>query len=143
VLDILETLVLSAVLFLGIQPDLSSHPRGWRKHVTFRRSGELVVVNRLAYKFGSPGHGEVIVFRFPRDPSQEFIKRVVGLPGDKVTIARGVVSINGQKMNEEYIAAPPGYQGEWTVPAGAVFVLGDNRNNSSDSHNWGSVRSKI
>jgi len=50
----------------------------------------------------------VIVFRFPRDPSQEFIKRVVGLPGDKVTIARGVVSINGQEMNEEYIAAPPG-----------------------------------
>ena len=138
-LDILETLLLSAVLFLGINLISARIRVDGESMLPSLKSGELVVVNRLAYKFSSPGHGEVIVFRFPRDPSQEFIKRVVGLPGDKVTIARGVVSINGQKMNEEYITAPPGYQGEWTVPAGAVFVLGDNRNNSSDSHNWGSV----
>ncbi len=138
-LDILETLVLSAVLFLGINLVSARIRVDGESMLPSLKSGEFVVVNRLAYKFGNPGHGDVIVFRFPRDPSQEFIKRVIGLPGDEVKIARGVVSINGQKMNEEYIAAPPGYQGEWTVPAGAVFVLGDNRNNSSDSHNWGSV----
>jgi signal peptidase I len=81
----------------------------------------------------------VIVFRYPRDPDQEYIKRVIGLPGDRVRIINGQVYVNDELIEEPYIAAPPRYQSEWSVPKDALFVLGDNRNNSSDSHNWGPV----
>jgi signal peptidase I len=98
-----------------------------------------VIVNKLAYRFGHPEHGDVIVFRYPRDPQQEYIKRVIGLPGDRVRIVNGEMYINDQRVDEPYVASAPRYQSEWSVPDGNVFVLGDNRNNSSDSHNWGPV----
>ena len=81
----------------------------------------------------------MIVFHFPRDPEQEYIKRVIGLPGDHVEINNGSVYVNGQKLDENYIAADPAYKITQEVPDDALFVLGDNRNNSSDSHNWGPV----
>jgi signal peptidase I len=98
--------------------------------------GEQVLVNRLAYKWVKPHLGDVIVFRFPRNPSQEYIKRVIGLPGDKVYITNQQVFVNGQLLDEPYIAEAPQYYGTWTVPEDALFVLGDNRNDSSDSHDW-------
>jgi signal peptidase I len=64
---------------------------------------------------------------------------VIGLPGDTVTVEKGKVHINGEALLEEYIMANPSYQGTWTVPEDSLFVLGDNRNSSSDSHNWGMV----
>ena len=92
------------------------------------------------FPFGLPDRGDIIVFRFPRDPSRDFIKRVVGLPGEQVEIRAGVVYINGKKLNEPYILENPTYSRESSlVPPGNYFVLGDNRNNSSDSHVWGSV----
>ncbi len=102
--------------------------------------GEFVVVNRLAYKIGTYELGDVVVFHYPRDPEQEYIKRIIGLAGDQVQIADGQVSVNGEVLNEPYIAAPPRYTGNWDIPDGYVFVLGDNRNNSSDSHNWGPLQ---
>ena len=100
-------------------------------------NGELVIVNRLAYQIGKPQRGEVVVFRFPRDPKQEFIKRVIGLPGDAIEINEGKVYINGQLLTEPYIAESPAYHYKSVVPANQFFVLGDNRNNSDDSHEWG------
>jgi signal peptidase I len=102
-------------------------------------NGEFVIVNRLGYRFGLPQHGDVIVFHFPRDPDQEYIKRVIGLPGDQVSVADGKVYLNDQPLDEPYIYAHPSYHGTWEVPDGQLFVLGDNRNNSSDSHDWGMV----
>lgn len=138
-LDILETVILSVILFLAINA-VSARIRvdGSSMEPTLH-NGEFVIVNKLAYKFGSPQIGDVIVFHYPRDPEQEYIKRVIGLPGDKVKVSGGRVYVNGQQISEPYIAAPPNYQAEWEVPEGALFVLGDNRNNSSDSHNWGPV----
>jgi signal peptidase I len=81
----------------------------------------------------------VIVFHYPRNPTEEYIKRIIGLSGDRVKISNGQVYVNDQLIAEPYIAAPPSYQSEWLVPEEALFVLGDNRNNSSDSHNWGPV----
>lgn len=138
-IDVVETIVLSALLFAGIN-SISARIRvdGFSMEPTLH-SGEFIIVNKLAYKTGSPQHGDVIVFRYPKDPSQEYIKRVIGLPGDLVRVANGTVFINNQAVSEPYIAAPPIYQSEWLVPPDALFVLGDNRNQSSDSHNWGPV----
>jgi signal peptidase I len=138
-LDILETLVLSVLLFVGINA-ISARIRvdGYSMEPTLH-TGEFVIVNRLAYQFGSPKIGDVIVFHYPRDPQQEYIKRIIGLGGDTVRVEGGNVYVNGQRLNEPYIAAPPAYQNTWQVPDSSLFVLGDNRNNSSDSHNWGFV----
>lgn len=138
-IDVLETLILSILLFAAINA-VSARIRvdGYSMEPNLH-SGEFVIVNKLAYKFGSPQIGDVIVFHFPRDPKQEYIKRVIGLPGDQVIISNKQVKINGRLLDEPYIAAQPVYQGSWTVTEDSLFVLGDNRNNSSDSHNWGLV----
>jgi len=102
-------------------------------------SGEYVVINRLSYRFGSPLPGDIIVFHYPRNPSEEYIKRVIGLPGDIVEVKNGAVYVNGQPLVENYLSVKMDYTGKWEVPAGQLFVLGDNRNNSSDSHDWGTV----
>lgn len=99
--------------------------------------GELVVVNRLAYRWSDLTRGDIIVFNFPFDPDRRFIKRLIGLPGDRIMVQDGRLYINNAPVEEPYIAAPPVYRGTWTVGPDEVFVLGDNRNNSSDSQNWG------
>ena len=139
ILDIVETLILSVVLFAVINA-VSARIRvdGASMQPTLE-TGEFVIVNKLAYMLGKVQIGDVIVFHFPRDPEQEYIKRVIGLPGDKVTVQDGIVSVNGQPLGEDYIASPPAYESTWEVPPDSLFVLGDNRNNSSDSHNWGPV----
>jgi len=139
VLDALETLVLSVILFAAINA-VSARIRvdGASMEPTLQ-SGEFVIVNKLTYTLGKPKTGDVIVFHFPRDPDQEYIKRVIGLPGDRVTVKSGRVYVNDQPLEEAYIASPPVYESTWDVPADSLFVLGDNRNNSSDSHNWGMV----
>lgn len=138
-LDVAETILLAAILFVGINA-ISARIRvdGYSMEPTLK-DGEFVIVNKLAYRFGSPQRGDVIVFRYPRDPEQEYIKRIIGLPGDTVKVVNGHVFVNDQQLNEPYIAAAPHYQSEYSVPADSIFVLGDNRNNSSDSHNWGPV----
>jgi len=137
--DLLETIVLSIALFLGInaltarvlvegssmRPTLENHQR--------------LIVNKLAYKSDLPERGDIVVFHFPIDPNQDFIKRVIGLPNDDIEIDNGEVRVNGEVLVEPYIAAAPSYAGAWHVPENQIFVLGDNRNNSSDSHAWGSV----
>jgi len=137
-LDVLETLLLSAALFLAINA-LSARVRvdGFSMKPTLQ-DGEFVLVNRLAYRMGQPQRGDIIVFHFPLDPaSQDLIKRVIGLSGDHVVVRNGVVTVNGQPLREPYIAAAPLYSGEWFIPFGELFVLGYNRNDSSDSHSWG------
>ena len=139
ILDLLETVVFSAILFLGINA-VSARIRveGFSMEPTFS-SGEFVIVNKLAYKYGDPHYGDIIVFHYPRDPEQEYIKRIIGLPGDRIQIEQGQLFINQIPFSEPYIAEAPTYQSEWTVPEDSLFVLGDNRNESSDSHNWGPV----
>ncbi|MFH2040836.1 MAG: signal peptidase I [Chloroflexota bacterium] len=138
-LDLLETLVLAVILFLVINA-VSARVRvdGFSMRPTLE-DGEFILVNRLAYKFGTPKRGEIIVFRSPVVPDEDLIKRVIGLPGDVVEVTAGVVYVNGSPLVEPYIAALPVYSGKWEVVDGYLFVLGDNRNDSSDSHSWGLV----
>jgi signal peptidase I len=139
VIDVAETLILSIVLFAAINA-VSARIRvdGASMEPTLQ-SGEFVIVNKLAYLFGEPTTGDVIVFHFPRDPDQEYIKRIIGLPGDRVEIKNGEVYVNDRILDEDYIAASPVYEDILEVPGDSLIVLGDNRNNSSDSHNWGPV----
>ena len=93
-----------------------------------------------AFLFHGPQRGDVIVFRYPRDPDRDFIKRVIGVPGDSVRIEEGVVYVNGVAIEEEYISESSGVpMEEQVVPPKSYFVLGDNRPNSSDSRAWGFV----
>jgi signal peptidase I len=152
--EIMETLGLALLLFLVINV-ISARVRvdGFSMRPTLD-DGEFVLINRLAYQFGGFHRGDIIVFRPPMYPEsgfmrrllglpnisddyEDYIKRIIGLPGDKVKIEKGLVRINGAPITENYLASPPDYSGEWTVPAGNLFVLGDNRNNSADSHAWG------
>jgi signal peptidase I len=140
VIDMAETVILALILFLAINAisarirveSISMQPTLY--------AGDFVLVNKLAYRLGVPGRGDVIIFRFPPDPEREpYIKRVIGLPGDHIQIKNGRVYANSQPLSEAYIKAPPNYEGSWVIPEGNLFVLGDNRNNSSDSHSWGMV----
>jgi signal peptidase I len=137
VLDILETLVLAVVLYFGINA-VSARVRvdGFSMRPTLQ-DGEYILVNKLAYKFSEPQRGDIIVFIFPVNPEEDLIKRIIGIPGDTITIQDGVLTVNGAVVSEPYINAPPAYNGTWQVPEGNLFVLGDNRNDSRDSHQWG------
>ncbi len=102
-------------------------------------TGQFLIVSRLAYRFGTPQRGDIIVFDFPNNPADDYVKRIIGLPGDTVTIEQGNIYINDQLLVEPYLPDQPAfpYQGRWVVPPGAYFVLGDNRAHSSDSRTWG------
>jgi len=90
------------------------------------------------YIFRAPRRGDVVVFRFPSEPSRDFIKRIVGEPGETVEIKEGLLYIDGKVLKEPYINTRMHYDfGPVTVPPKHYFVLGDNRNNSYDSHSWG------
>jgi signal peptidase I len=101
--------------------------------------GEILLVNKLEYKFGKFNYGDIVTFHYPLDPRIDYVKRIIGLPGDKVVVKGGHVWVDDRELFEPYISAPPEYEGVWDVPADSLFVLGDNRNPSADSHVWGFV----
>jgi len=103
--------------------------------------GQRLVVNKVNYYFDSPKRGDIIVFRPPANPnSTPYIKRVIGLPGDTVEIKEGRVFINGEPLREPYIKETPLYSmAPEFIMLNNYFVLGDNRNDSNDSHVWGTV----
>jgi len=98
------------------------------------QSQERLVVNKFIYGLRAPERGEILVFEYPRDRKRDFIKRVIGVPGDTVEIKDGRVLVNNQLLSEDYILEKTrGDYPKSTVPQGTVFVMGDNRNNSEDS----------
>ncbi len=138
--DLIETVLMAVVLFLLLNA-VTSRVRVY--NISMQPTlyeGNLLVVNKFAYKLGTPKRGDIVIFHYQGTPTEDYIKRVIGLPGDTVNISNGVVQVNGQTLTEPYIAALPKYTGTWMVPEGELFVLGDNRNLSSDSHEWGFVK---
>ena len=109
--------------------------------------GDRLVVDKISYHWQSPHRGDIVVFapppQLPRlgyEPGQAFIKRIIGEPGQTVQVAQGQVLVDGQPLQEPYILEPPAYiLDPVTVPEGQVFVMGDNRNDSNDSHVWGGL----
>jgi signal peptidase I len=103
---------------------------------------ERIFVNKFVYRLEAIERGDVVVFRYPRDPSKSFIKRVIGVAGDRVRIEAGQVFVNDQLMEENYVAAAFADQRsfpEMVVPAHSYFVLGDHRTMSNDSRDFGPV----
>jgi signal peptidase I len=134
-----ETILIAGLLFLAVNLFTARIRVEGGSMEPSLHDGEFVVINRLAYRWNDPQRGEIIVFRFPLDPERRFIKRIIGLPGDTVMVENGMVFVNDIPIEEPYVNTPPRYDGAWTVEEQHVFVLGDNRNNSSDSQNWGSL----
>lgn len=107
--------------------------------------GDRLVVEKVSYRFHPPQRGDIVVFEPPEQllqfgyrKQQVFIKRVIGLPGQRIAVISGRVWVNDQPLEEPYVAAAPTYQFPAVqVPPGTLFVMGDNRNNSNDSHVWG------
>lgn len=98
------------------------------------QDNQRLLVEKVSYRFGDPSYGDIIVFKYPANPSDEFIKRVIAVPGDNVAIIEGQLFVNGQIIEEDYIAdkALRGFSPQ-IVPKDHYFTLGDNRNNSLDS----------
>jgi signal peptidase I len=103
-------------------------------------SGEYVLINTFAYRLAQPKRGDIVAFRGDDDARAVFIKRIVGLPGDRIRVDRGAVSIDGKRLDESYVRFPDDRSfAEIVVPARSVYVLGDNRAESEDSRFFGPV----
>jgi signal peptidase I len=103
---------------------------------------ERIFINKFVYRFSHIDRGDTVVFWFPGDPTKSYIKRVIGMPGDRVEVNRGTVVVNGEALVEDYV--PMEFRDDNSMPAKTIptdeyFVLGDHRSSSNDSRSWGMV----
>lgn len=108
-------------------------------------NGDYLIIDEISYRFREPQRGEVIVFKYPSNPSQRYIKRIIGLPGETVEIKNGLLIIDGEVLDERnylhlFLHTPENFQ--ITLDKKEYFVLGDNRTSSFDSRRWGSLPEK-
>ena len=146
--ELIETVVLTIVIFFLIRAAVENFRiEGSSMEPNFH-NGQFLLVNKLAYRFGQPQRGDVIVFHFPLNVSQNFIKRIIGVPGDTVQVLPDGVYVNGRRLDERDCDEPSETDciieanypaGPVTLGPGEYYVLGDNRPESSDSHVWGAV----
>ena len=144
--EILETLVLTAVVFFAVRASVQPYRVDGPSMQPGLHTSEYVMVSMLAYTIGSPQRGDVIVFHPPDDPSQNYVKRVIGIPGDRISVTATAVYVDGQKLDEPYIypLAPGENENPVVIPnitlgPGEYYVMGDNRLDSKDSRFFGSV----
>ncbi|MBI4009467.1 signal peptidase I [Candidatus Roizmanbacteria bacterium] len=148
VMDILETIVFIGSLFIVVYLFLvaPNQVKGASMEPSFH-SGEYILTSKITYKFRPPHRGDVVVFKSLKNPDIDFIKRIIGLPGDQIMVKEEQVYVDGQPIPETYISSKTnlwegGYISEGipiVVPADTVFVMGDNRPRSSDSREFGPV----
>ena len=142
--EVLETILLTLAIYLAVNAATGRFRIQGSSMEPTLHSGQFVITNKIAYMIGEPERGDIIVFIAPRSPTpaheDDYIKRVIGLPGENVTVSGGQVMVNGVALDEPYIADAPHYTRSWTVGLDEYFVLGDNRNSSNDSHDWGMLK---
>jgi signal peptidase I len=144
--EIVITILIAVVVFVCLRLTVQSYTVVMSSMEPNFHDGECIMVNKVSYHSSGPQRGQVIIFNPPFDSEYPFIKRVIGLPGETVEIKDGNVFINGTALEEdEYIMAPPSYtMSAKEIPENEYFVLGDNRNNSNDSHTgWTVPRDNI
>lgn len=149
-IDIMQTFLMAASIFLVIYIFILRpfQVSGESMFPTFKNK-EYILTNLIGLRLNSPKRGDVIVFKAPPDNEKDFIKRVIGLPGDTIELKDGSVYLNGKRFDESaYLASDVKTYGgaflrqdtEYTVPQGNIFVMGDNRPYSSDSREWGLLK---
>lgn len=151
IVDLVETIVVAGAIFVVVYLFLLQphQVKGASMEPNFH-DGEYILTDKISYRFTSPQRGDVIIFKAPTDPDVDFIKRIIGLPGEKLKISDGKIVVindqnkNGFTLNEGYQTNGPTSGGkeapqnqEVTVPKDKYFVLGDNRIESFDSRSWG------
>ncbi len=146
--ELIESFVVSASVFVVIYLFLMQphQIKGSSMFPTFK-NGEYLLTDKVTFKRRRPMRGDVIVFKSPMDENFDFIKRVIALPGETVSLHNGFVYLNGKQLDEPYLTANCRTfaerflqeEMEYTVPEGAIVVMGDNRPHSSDSRDWGPV----
>ena len=134
--EILETIILTLLIFWMVNAVTGRFRIEGHSMEPTLHEGEYVLINKMSYLLNEPQRGDIIVLEFPNDPSRDFIKRIVALPGDHIVIRNQKVWVNDILLNEPYINAAPNYTDDQFVPEDQFYVLGDNRNNSHDSHSW-------
>ncbi|MBN1161587.1 MAG: signal peptidase I [Dehalococcoidales bacterium] len=134
--EILITIVLALAIFFAARVTIQTYEVYQTSMEPSLSQGQRVVVVKAVYWFGEPQRGDVVVFRAPNDSDEEYIKRIIGLPGDTVEIVQGTVFVNGFRLDEPYVDGRFFTYSltERTVPEDNYFVLGDNRDVSNDSH---------
>jgi signal peptidase I len=144
--EIIETVVLTVLMFLVIRFAVQNFNIEGHSMEPNLHDQELILVDKWTYLFHPPSRGDVVVFVAPPQPSQDYIKRVIGIPGDVITIKNTTVTVDGVVLKETYVDPRnlgPTYEDKaivnMVVPPNDYFVLGDNRANSSDSRVWGFV----
>lgn len=147
-LDIIQTIVVALAIFVIVylfffQP----HQVKGNSMMPNFSNGEYLLTDKITYRFQEPKKGDVIIFTAPKNQEYEYIKRIIGLPAETIRIEGGEIFINGEKLKEEYLSQKTkthsGHflkEGQlFTIPEGQYFVIGDNRDHSSDSREWGTV----
>ncbi len=138
--EIVETIALALLIFIVVRFVIQSFHADNMSMKPGLNGSDLVMVNKIAYLFHTPQRGDVIVFHYPPNTSKDLIERIIGLPGDTVTIDSTHVWVNGTALKEPYITQASNPQGQtWKVPAGEYFVMNDNRLINDDSRTWGFV----
>jgi len=138
--EVVETVGLAVIIFLIIRIGIQNYRiEGASMEPNFH-DGEYLIVNKLAYRLGEYERGDVIVFQYPNDPSKDYIKRIIGLPGDTVEIRGGQLFVNDIRIEEPYEHMPNVRdEAPSVVEAGHLYVMGDNRPASSDTRSWGQL----
>jgi signal peptidase I len=146
--DFIQTLVVFAAIGTAIYLFIAQpHKVSGTSMFPNFHDGDYIITDKVTYRVSPPKKGDIIVFKNPRNQTEDFIKRIIGLPGEKVKIENGHVFVNGQRLGEKYLTTDVITQGqaflaegeEVSVPPGEYFVLGDNRSKSSDSREWGFI----
>lgn len=145
-IETLESLVIAVILALLIRTYVIEPfwiPSGSMEPTLM--PDDRILVSKLDYRFGEPSRGDVVVFKYPLDPSKNYIKRLIGLPGETIEIRDQKLYINGRPLEEDYL--PEDLQvddfGPVVIPEGSYFMMGDNRDDSLDSRYWGPLSEEL
>lgn len=148
VIDFIQTFVVFGAIFALLYLFVAQfHKVSGQSMFPTMHHGDFLITEKISYRFGEPKRGQIVVLKNPRDESQDFIKRIVAIPGDTIRLENNAIYLNGGLLNESYI--PPGTltreesflrEGNtFTIPPNHYFVIGDNRDHSSDSRDFGPV----